>query len=149
MKTMQKKTTLRQNVGPTDRQWFIVDASQYTLGALSVAIANVLRGRHRVDFTPHVDGGDYVVVINAAQVKVTGNKEDTKVYYRHSGYVGHLKTATLSEVRAKNPARILENAVGGMLPKTKLRASQLKRLRLILGPDHTFQAQQPKPLPFN
>lgn len=96
-----KKTTLRQNVQNTDRKWFIVDAEGKTLGTLSVIIANTLRGKNRADFTPHVDGGDYVVVLNAHKIAVTGNKETDKKYYRHSGYLGNLKTQSLAEVREK------------------------------------------------
>jgi large subunit ribosomal protein L13 len=140
------KTTLRQNVQNTDRQWWIVDAEGKTLGQLSVAIADTLRGKRRVDYTPHVDGGDYVVVLNADKVAVTGNKEEDKKYYRHSGYIGHLKTQSLGVVREKSPKRILEDAVGGMLPKTRLRAGQMKRLLLVVGSENPHAAQQAKPL---
>ncbi len=140
------KTTLRQNVQNTDRQWWIVDAEGKTLGQLSVAIADTLRGKRRVDYTPHVDGGDYVVVLNADKVAVTGNKEEDKKYYRHSGYIGHLKTQSLGVVRAKSPKRILEDAVSGMLPKTRLRAGQMKRLLLVVGNENPHTAQQAKPL---
>lgn len=140
------KTTLRQNVQNTDRQWWIVDAEGKTLGELSVVIADTLRGKRRVDYTPHVDGGDYVVVLNADKVAVTGNKEEDKKYYRHSGYIGHLKTQSLEVVREKSPKRILEDAVGGMLPKTRLRAGQMKRLLLVVGDKNPHAAQQAKPL---
>jgi len=140
------KTTLRQNVQNTDRQWWIVDAEGKTLGQMAVAIANTLRGKHRVDFTPHVDGGDYVIVLNAEKVAVTGKKEEDKKYYRHSGVLGNLKTQPLSEVREKTPKRILEDAVGGMLPKTRLRAGQMKRLLLVIGNENPYTAQQAKPL---
>lgn len=140
------KTTLRQNVQNTDRQWWIVDAEGKTLGQLAVAIADTLRGKRRVDYTPHVDGGDYVVVLNADKVAVTGNKEEDKKYYRHSGYIGHLKTQSLGVVREKSPKRILEDAVSGMLPKTRLRAGQMKRLLLVLGSKNPHEAQQAKPL---
>jgi large subunit ribosomal protein L13 len=99
-----------------------------------------------VDYTPHVDGGDYVVVLNADKVAVTGNKEEDKKYYRHSGYIGHLKTQSLGVVREKSPKRILEDAVGGMLPKTRLRAGQMKRLLLVVGSENPHAAQQAKPL---
>lgn len=140
------KTTLRQNVQNTDRQWWIVDAEGKTLGQLAVAIADTLRGKRRVDYTPHVDGGDYVVVLNADKVVVTGNKEEDKKYYRHSGYIGHLKTQSLGVVREKSPKRILEDAVSGMLPKTRLRAGQMKRLLLVVGSKNPHEAQQAKPL---
>jgi len=141
-----KKTTLRQNVTNTDRQWWIVDAEGKTLGQLAVKIADVLRGKNRPDFTPHVDGGDYVIVVNAEKVRVTGAKETDKMYHRHSGYIGNLKSQSLGVVREKHPTRILEKAVSGMLPKTRLRSSQMKRLILVVGSDHAHTAQQPKPL---
>lgn len=140
------KTTLRQNVKNTDRQWWIVDAEGKTLGQLSVKIADVLRGKNRPDYTPHVDGGDYVIVVNAEKVRVTGAKETDKMYYRHSGVLGNLKSQSLEVVREKHPTRILENAVSGMLPKTRLRSPQLKRLILVEGTEHAHEAQQPKPL---
>lgn len=142
-----KKTTLRQNVTNADRAWFVVDAEGKTLGQLSVAITNTLRGKNRVDFTPHVDGGDYVVVLNADKIGVTGNKEQDKKYYNHSGYIGNLKTQSLSEVREKNPFRIIEDAVSGMLPKTRHRKEQMKRLRLVRsGEENPYVAQKPEPL---
>lgn len=141
-----KKTTLRQNVTNGDRKWYVVDAAGKTLGQLSVNIANTLRGKNRADFTPHVDGGDYVVVLNAEKVAVTGNKEEGKKYYNHSGYLGHLKTQTLAEVREKDPLRIMRDAVSGMLPKTKLRAGYLKRLILVEGDVNPHEAQKPMTL---
>lgn len=143
-----KKTTLRQNVTDIDRKWFIVDAEDKTIGELSTAIANVLRGKHRVDFTPHADNGDYVVVLNAEKVRATGNKEEWKRYRRHSGYMGNLKSETLKEVREKTPKRIIEDAVSGMLPKNKLRKVQLRRLKLMIGSENPHSAQQPENLPF-
>ncbi len=116
------------------------------LGKLSVVIANVLRGKNRVDFTPHVDGGDYVIVLNADKIAVTGNKETDKMYYRHSGYIGHLKSQSLEEVREKNPVKIMQHAVSGMLPKTKLRSAQIKRLMLVVGDENPHEAQNPEPL---
>jgi len=139
-----KKTTLRQNVKNTDRKWFLVDAKDKTLGELAVVIANTLRGKNKVTFTPHVDGGDYVIVLNAEKIRVTGNKEEDKKYYRHSGYLGNLKTESLKVVREKNPARILQNAVSGMLPKNRLRAPQLKRLILVIGDKNPHEAQKPE-----
>lgn len=142
-----QKTTLRQNVTNTHRQWFVVDAAGENLGRLATRIATVLRGKHRVDFTPHVDGGDYVVVLNADKVVVSGSKEDDKMYYSHSGYLGHLKAVKLKDVRDRSPQRILEEAVGGMLPKTKLRKDQMRRLMLVMGSDNPHEAQKAKPLP--
>ncbi len=142
------KTTLRQNVQNTDRTWFVVDAEGQTLGRLSVAIANALRGRNRADFTPHVDGGDYVVVVNTEKIKLTGKKEDQKNYYRHSGYLGNLKSRSASEMRSRNPRKIIESSVYGMLPNTKLRDQQMKRLLLVIGNENPHMAQKPEPLPF-
>jgi large subunit ribosomal protein L13 len=149
MATIQK-TTLRQNVKEGDRSWFIIDAEGKTLGQIATDIAVVLRGKHRVDYTPHVDGGDHVVVLNADKVGVTGDKENRKLYYRHSGYLGNLKVQALGDVRSKTPERILEQAVGGMLPKTKLRKHQLRRLHLVTrGEENPHTAQKPQPLPTN
>jgi len=143
---MSTKTSLRQNITNEDRKWFIVDATGQTLGRLAVKLTNIISGRARVDYTPHTDGGDYVVVLNAEKIAVSGNKELDKKYYRHSGYLGNLKEARLEEVRAKNPKRILREAVSGMLPKNKLRAVQLKRLILVIGDQNPHEAQKPEPL---
>ncbi|MCF7846833.1 MAG: 50S ribosomal protein L13 [Candidatus Gracilibacteria bacterium] len=139
-------TTLRQNVQQKDRVWYIVDAQGKRLGTLATAIADTLRGKKRVDFTPHVDGGDHVIVLNAEKVLVSGQKETDKQYYRSSGYIGHLKSINLAELRKKNPSRILQHAVSGMLPKTKHRKQQLLRLHLVIGDKNPHEAQQPKPL---
>jgi large subunit ribosomal protein L13 len=149
MATIQK-TTLRQNVKDGDRKWFIIDAEGKTLGQIATDVAVVLRGKHRVDFTPHVDGGDHVIILNADKVGVTGDKENRKLYYRHSGYLGNLKVQALGDVRTKTPERILEQAVSGMLPKTKLRKPQLRRLHLVVGgAENPHSAQKPEPLPTN
>jgi large subunit ribosomal protein L13 len=124
----------------------VVDASEQVLGKLATKIADTLRGKRRVDFTPHVDGGDYVVVLNADKIKVLGKKEEDKTYHRHSRYFGNLKTETVKEVREKNPTRILQGAVSGMLTRTRLRDAQLKRLFLIAGDKNPHEAQQCKPL---
>jgi len=144
-----KKTTLRQNIVNEDRQWFLVDADGVTLGKLAVKIADTLRGKDVATYTPHVDGGNYVIVLNAEKIAVSGRKEEGKKYYNHSRTLGELKTQTLREVRTKNPMRILEEAVNGMLPSTKLRASQMKRLRLVIGNKNPYEAQKPKPLSLN
>ena len=141
-----KKTTLRQNVTNTDRKWFVVDAADKPLGQLAVRIAETLRGKRRVDLTPHVDGGDYVVVTNAAKIKVSGNKEEDKKYYRHSGYLGNLKSRTVKETRKKNPTFILENAVSGMLAKNRHRKNQLRRLFLMADDKNPHEAQKPEVL---
>ena len=129
-----------------ERSWYVVDAAGAPLGRLASSIATILRGKHKPTFAPHVDGGDYVVVVNASQVVVTGNKEDEKIYYRHSGYPGGLRSETLGEVRAKHPDRLVESAVKGMLPKTKLGRKMLKKLKVYAGPDHPHGPQKPEPL---
>lgn len=139
-----KKTTLRQNVTNEDRTWYLIDANGKTIGDVATKAADLLRGKDRADYTPHVDGGAYVVVINAETVAATGNKEEDKKYYRHSGYLGNLKTASLKEVREKTPKRILEQAVSGMLPKNRLRKDQLRRLRLVIGNENPYEAQKPQ-----
>lgn len=129
------------------REWFIVDAKGKTLGRLSTVIATHLSGRYKTTYTPHVDSGDYVIVLNAAEVAVTGRKEEQKIYWRHSGYPGGIKSRTLAEVRARRPEFIIEHAVRGMLPKNKLAKDMLARLRVFPGAEHDHTAQQPKPLP--
>jgi large subunit ribosomal protein L13 len=144
-----KKTSLRQNVTNADRSWYLVDAENQPLGKLAVLISNVLRGKNRADHTPHVDGGDFVVVINADKIAVSGKKETQKMYYDHSGFMGSLKTQSLADVREKNPTRILRDAVTGMLPKNKLQAEQLKRLKLVAGEANPHIAQNPVTLTLN
>jgi large subunit ribosomal protein L13 len=125
------------------RKWVIVDASEAPLGRLATQIATRLVGKYKPTYTPHVDDGDYVVVINAENLVVTGDKEEGKVYYRHSGFPGGLKERTLKEARALDPATIIEKAVKGMIPKNKLSAERLARLRIFSGSDHTHTAQKP------
>ena len=137
-----KKTTIKQNVQNVDRKWFVLDAKDKTLGEIAVIAANKLRGKSKVTFTPHVDDGDYVVVLNAEKIRVTGNKEEDKKYYRHSGVLGNLKTESLKVVRSKDPRRILKNAVSGMLQKNRLRALQMKRLILVIGDQNPHEAQK-------
>lgn len=128
------------------RDWYVVDASNKILGRLATEIASRLRGKHKAEFTPHVDTGDYIVVINADKVKVTGNKETDKVYYHHTGYPGGLKSITLQKLRAKAPEDILETAVKGMLPKNPLGRAMFRKLKVYAGAEHNHTAQQPKPL---
>ena len=128
------------------RDWFVVDATDKVLGRLASEIAHRLRGKHKPVYTPHVDTGDYIVVINADKIRVTGNKEDDKLYHRHSGYPGGLKTVNLKDVRSKNADRIITNAVRGMLPKNPLGRAMLGKLRVYSGTEHNHQAQQPKTL---
>jgi len=122
----------------------LFDASELPLGRLATEIAKHLTGKYKPTYTPHVDGGDYVVVINAAQTVVTGDKETDKKYYRHTGFPGGIKDATLAEVRERFPERIIENAVKGMLPKNKLQVERMKRLRIFAGAEHTHAAQTPE-----
>ncbi len=128
------------------RDWFLVDATDKTLGRLSTEIARRLRGKHKPEYTPHVDTGDYIVVINAEKVKVTGNKEQDKMYHHHTGYVGHLKSVNLSKLRETHPERILKTAVKGMLPKNALGRAMFKKLKVYAGDQHAHTAQQPQVL---
>lgn len=128
------------------RDWFLVDASDKTLGRLSTEIARRLRGKHKPEYTPHVDTGDYIVVVNAEKVKVTGNKEQDKMYHHHTGYIGNLKSVNLSKLRATHPERILETAVKGMLPKNALGRAMFKKLKVYAGENHNHTAQQPQVL---
>ncbi len=138
------KRTFSQKSADVNRQWFLIDAADAPLGRVSTQIAKYLIGKYKTTYTPHVDDGDYVVVINAKSLVVTGDKETGKIYYRHSGFPGGIKDATLKEVREKNPARIIEAAVKGMLPRNKLSADRLARLRVFEGPEHAHTAQTPK-----
>ena len=128
------------------RDWFLVDATDATLGRLASAIAHRLRGKHKTIYTPHVDTGDYIVVVNAEKIKVTGNKSQDKIYYRHSGYPGGLYSATFMEMQEKFPGRALQKAVKGMLPKGPLGYSMAKKLNIYVGGKHEHSAQQPQPL---
>lgn len=141
---MVNAKTFSQKPADVSREWFIIDASSAPLGRVATQIAKYLIGKYKPTYTPHVDGGDYVVVINAAKVVVTGNKEEGKIYYRHSGFPGGIKDATLKEVREKYPERIIEAAVKGMIPRNKLAAGRLARLRVFVGEEHTHTAQTPK-----
>lgn len=136
--------TFSQKPADVSREWFLIDASTAPLGRLSTEIAKYLIGKYKPTYTPHVDGGDYVVVINADKVVVTGNKEEGKKYYRHSGFPGGIKEASLAELRAKSPERIIEASVKGMIPRNKLAAERLKRLRVFAGEEHAHSAQSPK-----
>lgn len=126
------------------RKWYLVDASDKTLGRLASRIAHILRGKHKPEFTPNVDTGDYIVVVNAEKIHVTGNKAKDKVYYRHSGYPGGLKTITFEKLLIKAPERILMHAVKGMLPKGPLGYAMLKKLKVYAGNEHHHSAQQPE-----
>lgn len=128
------------------RDWYVVDATDKTLGRLASELARRLRGKHKPEFTPHVDTGDHIVVVNAANIRVTGNKLKNKIYHRHTGYIGNLKSTNLEDLMAKHPEQALELAVKGMLPKNRLGRAMLKKLRVFAGPEHTHQAQQPQAL---
>ena len=131
-----------QKPSEDQRKWHLIDAEGKTLGRLSTEIAKLLRGKHKVTFTPHVDGGDYVVVINADKIEVTGKKRDNKVYRHHTGYIGNLKEINFKKLQEKKPEEIIRLSVSGMLPKNKLRAPMMKRLRIFAGSEHTHQAQK-------
>ncbi len=129
-----------------EREWFVVDAEGETLGRLATRIADTLRGKRKPQYTPHVDTGDFVVVVNAEKIAVTGSKLDQKMYYRHSGYPGGLKERTLREQLERRPTEVLRKAVKGMLPKNRLAAQQLTKLKIYAGPDHPHGPQNPQPL---
>ena len=129
-----------------NRDWYVVDATGKTLGRLATEIARRLRGKHKPIYTPHVDTGDYIVVVNADKVHVTGRKATDKIYYHHTGYIGSLKSASFEKMQEKAPGRVIELAVKGMLPKNPLGRAMFRKLKVYGGPDHQHAAQQPKPL---
>ena len=131
---------------PRQRDWYVVDAEGKTLGRLATRIADTLRGKHKPEYTPHVDTGDFVVVVNADKVHVTGDKRAAKLYHRHSGYPGGLRSRTLEEMLERRPEEVIRLAVRGMLPRNRLGRKQLTKLKAYAGPDHPHAAQQPKPL---
>lgn len=131
-----------------ERKWYVVDATGYTLGRLAAEVAKVLRGKNKPIYTPFMDCGDYVIIVNAAKVKVTGRKLDQKIYYHHSDYVGGMKETTLREMMARKPERVVELAVKGMLPKGSLGADMYRKLHVYAGPEHEHAAQQPEVLEF-
>jgi large subunit ribosomal protein L13 len=129
-----------------EREWLVVDAADKTLGRLATQIADTLRGKRKPEYTPHCDVGDFVVVVNAEKVAVTGNKREAKRYYRHSGYPGGLRSRSFEEMIERRPEEVLRLAVKGMLPRSRLGRAQLRKLKIYAGPDHPHQAQQPKPM---
>jgi large subunit ribosomal protein L13 len=129
-----------------ERNWLVVDATGKTLGRLATEIANVLRGKRKPEYTPHCDVGDFVIVVNAEKVSVTGNKRQEKRYYRHSGFPGGLRSRTFEEMITRRPEEVLRLAVKGMLPRTRLGRQQLRKLKIYAGPEHPHQAQQPAPM---
>lgn len=140
---MKTVSTRREDA---QHDWYVVDAEGKTLGRFASEIARRLRGKHKAEYTPHVDTGDYIVVVNAEKVRVTGKKEQDKIYYRHSGYPGGIKAASLGKVRAEHPERLLTNAVKGMMPRNPLGRAMLRKLKVYAGPSHPHAAQQPQAL---
>ena len=140
--------TFMANPDKIERKWYVVDAEGCTLGRLASEVAKVLRGKNKPEYTPHVDTGDYVIVVNAEKIHVTGKKLDQKFYRTHSGYVGGLREITLDKLLAEKPADVLMHAVRGMLPKNRLGRAMLKKLKVYAGPTHPHTAQGPKPLSF-
>lgn len=141
---MSDYKTYSQKPAEVDRQWILIDAKDATLGRIANTVSKYLVGKYKPTYTPHVDGGDYVVVINASELIVTGDKEADKKYHSYSGFPGGLKTASLKELREKSPEKIIEEAVKGMLPKNKLSPERLKRLKVFAGEEHTHTAQKPQ-----
>ncbi len=139
-------TTVSAKPAEVRRDWFVVDAADKTLGRLSTEIARRLRGKHKPEYTPHVDTGDYIVVVNAEKIRVTGNKMKDKMYHHHTGYIGNLKSISLEKLLDKAPERVIETAVKGMLPKNPLGRAMFKKLKVFAGPEHAHQAQQPQAL---
>ena len=139
---MKTVSTRPQDV---ERAWYVIDAERQTLGRLATEVARRLRGKHKVAYTPHVDTGDYIVVVNAEKVRVTGNKATAKTYYRHSGYPGGIKATRFGEMIEKHPERVIEKAVKGMLPRNPLGRAAFRKLKVYAGPEHPHSAQQPTP----
>jgi large subunit ribosomal protein L13 len=138
--------TYNAKPGEVERRWYVVDADGQTLGRLATRIADTLRGKDKAQYTPHVDTGDFVVVVNAEKVLVTGNKLDQKRYYRHSGYPGGLRSRTLREQLERRPTEVIRKAVKGMLPRNRLARQQINKLKIYAGPEHPHEAQAPQPL---
>lgn len=139
-------TTYMAKPDEVDKNWYIVDAKDKTLGRMASKIATVLRGKHKPEYTPHVDTGDFVIVVNADKIKLTGNKWEQKVHYKHSQYPGGLKTITYGDLKKKNPEEIVRHAVKGMVPTNTLGEKMMKKLKIYAGPNHPHQAQQPEEL---
>jgi len=137
--------TFSPKPGDIQRQWHVIDANDVVLGRLAVQTATLLRGKHKPIFAPHVDAGDFVIIVNAAKVALTGSKRDTKLAYRHSGYPGGLSSIPYAELLDKDPRKAIEKAVWGMLPKNRLGRAMLKKLKVYAGPEHPHRAQQPQP----
>ena len=136
--------TFSANANNIKRDWFLVDADGKTLGRLATEVASRLRGKHKPEFTPHADAGDYIVIVNAEKIRVTGNKFEDKLYHHHTGYVGNLKSVSFKDLQNKKPEAIIQNAVKGMLPKGPLGRQMFKKMKVFTGPNHTHTAQQPQ-----
>lgn len=139
-------TTLSAKPAEVRRAWYLIDAEGKTLGRLASECARRLRGKHKPTYTPHVDTGDYLVIVNAEKVRVTGNKLEDKMYHRHTGYIGHLRSTSLKDMLATHPERVIEIAVKGMLPHNPLGRAMFRKLKVYAGPQHRHAAQQPQPL---
>ncbi len=146
---MKRQKTYSPRPEDLQRDWYVVDATDLPLGRLASEVAKLIRGKHKPTYAPHMDGGDFVIVLNAAKVGVTGNKEEAKMYYRHSGYPGGLRAENLQQLREKQPERIIETAVRGMLPKNRLGRRLITKLKVYPGSEHPHASQQPKPLELN
>jgi large subunit ribosomal protein L13 len=145
MEGITMRTTFMANAQNVTRQWYVVDAAGQTLGRLASEVANLLRGKHKPIYTPHVDTGDFVIVVNADQIVLTGNKLDQKQYYRHTGYPGGLKAVNYRNLMARKPEFVVEKAVRGMLPHNRLGRAMFKKLKVYAGPEHPHAAQKPEP----
>jgi large subunit ribosomal protein L13 len=139
--------TFNAKANEIEQRWYVVDADGQTLGRLATRIADTLRGKRKPEYTPHIDTGDFVVVVNAEKIAVTGKKRDEKLYYRHSGYPGGLRVRTLAEQLERQPTEVLRKAVKGMLPRNRLARRQITKLKIYAGPEHPHDAQKPEPLP--
>lgn len=138
------RTTYMAKASEIERKWYVIDAEGQTLGRLASQVASILRGKHKPTYTPHVDTGDHVIIVNAEKIKLTGNKLNDKIYYRHSGYAGGLKMRTAGQMLDRQPEKVIELAVKGMLPKGPLGRKMFKKLHVYAGPEHPHQAQQPE-----
>lgn len=146
MSTPFSKSTVSAKAETVNRDWYVIDATDKVLGRLATETARRLRGKHKAEFTPHVDTGDYIIIINAEKIKVTGNKKQQKVYYRHTGYPGGIKSTTLKDLQQSHPERVIEKAVKGMLPRTPLGRAMLSKLKVYAGETHPHTSQQPQTL---
>jgi large subunit ribosomal protein L13 len=146
---MIKHKTYSPKPGDIERSWFVVDATDLPLGRLASEVATRLRGKHKPTYAPHMDGGDFIIVVNASKVAVTSDKSQTKIYYRHSGYPGGIKAETFESLRERRPEAVVERAVTGMLPKNRLGRQMARKLKVYAGPDHPHAAQKPEALELN